>query len=49
MVVNGFPASAGHTLVTTRRHVSDFFDVIREEGEAICETVWHVRERLQAA
>jgi diadenosine tetraphosphate (Ap4A) HIT family hydrolase len=45
---DGYPVSPGHTLVTTRRHVSDLFEVTPEEREAIWEAVSHVRERLQA-
>ncbi len=34
-VRDGFPVSAGHSLIITRRHISSFFDTTTEEKTAI--------------
>ena len=46
IVLDAYPVSPGHTLVITRRHVPDFFEVTPEERTALLEAIWRARERL---
>lgn len=45
-LADGFPVSAGHTLVVPRRHVADFFDLPEDEQHDAWSLVAHVRRRL---
>jgi diadenosine tetraphosphate (Ap4A) HIT family hydrolase len=47
-VPDAFPVSPGHTLVITRRHVADFFELSRTEVAAIMDLVFRLRDRLVA-
>jgi len=47
-ILDAYPVSPGHTLVITRRHVPDLFEVTVAEREAIWEAVWRARDRLTA-
>jgi diadenosine tetraphosphate (Ap4A) HIT family hydrolase len=42
-----FPVTPGHTLITTVRHVADFFDVTPEECSAFMEALWRARDLVQ--
>lgn len=44
---DGFPVSAGHTLIVPRRHVADFFDLNEQEQMAIWMLVAPVRRILE--
>ena len=43
---DGFPICPGHTLVIPRRHVSSFFDISRDEREALFALVEQVKLTL---
>lgn len=43
---DNFPVNPGHTLVVSRRHTADWFDVSRQERDAIIDLVGHVKVRL---
>ncbi len=45
-IPDGFPVSAGHTLVVSRRHVADYFQLSAEEQGAIWALVPEVKVRL---
>ena len=45
-IADAFPVSNGHTLVISRRHVADFFDLSDAEVAAVCELLFRVRRRL---
>ena len=38
-IFDKFPATKGHMLVIPKRHVANFFDITKEEGEAIFDLV----------
>jgi diadenosine tetraphosphate (Ap4A) HIT family hydrolase len=42
-----YPASPGHTLIISRRHVKDFFDLNEEEKAACFELLQEMKEKLQ--
>lgn len=46
---DGFPVTKGHTLIITRRHVTSFFEVSKEERIALFDLVAEVRELLVEA
>jgi diadenosine tetraphosphate (Ap4A) HIT family hydrolase len=43
-----FPVSPGHTLVLSRRHVADFFELSRAEVAGLTDLVFQVQRRLAA-
>ena len=43
---DGFPVSPGHSLVVPRRHVSDYFELTREEQAAVWALVGEVKVAL---
>lgn len=43
---DGFPLSAGHTLVVPRRHVASYFDLSPAEQQAMWQLVAHMQERI---
>ena len=43
---DGFPVSAGHTLVVSRRHLADYFELSPDERAAIWALVPEVKVRL---
>jgi len=45
---DGFPVTAGHTLIVPRRHIPSFFEATREEQAALCDLVAQMRELLLA-
>ena len=47
--MDGYPVSPGHVLITTRRHVEDFFDTTAEERVAIMEALCRARNVLANA
>ena len=47
--LDGFPASAGHTLVIPRRHTPSFRDLTSEEWSAIGRLAKTLKDNLQAA
>ncbi len=46
---DGFPVSAGHTLVVLRRHLADYFDATAPEQAAIWRLAAQVKAQLDAA
>jgi diadenosine tetraphosphate (Ap4A) HIT family hydrolase len=46
--LDGFPVTAGHTLVTPRKHVSSIYELETHEQKAVWELVGAVRKRLLA-
>src|SRR5262245_60760154 len=48
-LLDAYPASLGHTLVTVRRHVADFFDLSPAEVAEMHELLCEMQRRLQAA
>src|SRR4051794_20297195 len=40
---DAYPVTAGHTLIVTRRHVADFFDLTSEEVAGILELLGEVK------
>jgi len=44
-----YPVTEGHLLVIPRRHFPDFFEMGRQELEAVFELVWHLKRRLAEA
>lgn len=42
-----YPASPGHTLIISRRHISDFFELTEEEKTACFELLQEVKEKLE--
>ncbi|KTS08377.1 hypothetical protein SB2_00540 [Methylobacterium radiotolerans] len=47
-IEDGFPVTAGHTLILSRRHVSDYFDLHRSERMAIDDLLQARRRALLA-
>jgi diadenosine tetraphosphate (Ap4A) HIT family hydrolase len=47
-IMDAFPVSQGHTLVVSRRHVSDFFCLSGAEMEAVIELLFRMQRRLAA-
>jgi diadenosine tetraphosphate (Ap4A) HIT family hydrolase len=47
-MADGFPVTAGHTLVIPRRHVADYFDLSAEEVVACHELTREVRQQVLA-
>jgi len=45
---DAYPVSPGHTLVIPRRHVGSFFDVTREERDALFDLLAQARAGLAA-
>lgn len=45
-LIDGYPVSPGHTLVTTTRHVADLFQVSEAEREALWDALARARDRL---
>ena len=45
-LLDAFPVTPGHTLVTTRRHVDDLFLLTEPERSALWECVCQARDRL---
>lgn len=42
-----YPASPGHTLIISRRHTGDFFDLNEEEKAACFDLLQEVKEKLE--
>ncbi len=42
-----YPASPGHTLIISRRHAGDFFDLNEEEKAACFDLLQEVKEKLE--
>lgn len=42
-----YPTSPGHTLIISRRHVSDFFDLTEEEKAACFDLLEKVKKKLE--
>jgi diadenosine tetraphosphate (Ap4A) HIT family hydrolase len=45
-IADAFPVSQGHTLVLSRRHVSDFFELSEAEMAALMELLFRMQRRL---
>lgn len=45
---DGFPVSPGHTLIIPRRHVASFFELNRDERDAMMDLLALVKSRLDA-
>lgn len=43
---DGYPVTNGHTLIITKRHVKTYFDLTKEEKEAIDEAIMTIKKRL---
>lgn len=41
-----FPVNPGHTLVITKRHVSNYFDLLIEEKQAIDEALIYLKTKI---
>ena len=48
VVRDGFPISRGHTLVVPKRHVSSFFELRREERQAVMDLLEAAKRTLDA-
>jgi diadenosine tetraphosphate (Ap4A) HIT family hydrolase len=48
-VADGFPVSAGHTLVIPRRHVNSFFELAEDEVAAVYSLLRCMKDRLDEA
>ena len=48
VIRDGFPISPGHTLVIPKRHVGSFFDLTREERDALMALLDSSKESLDA-
>jgi len=47
-IADAFPVSQGHTLIISRRHVADFFDLSGAEVTAVMELLFRMQRRLAA-
>jgi diadenosine tetraphosphate (Ap4A) HIT family hydrolase len=47
-MADAFPVSPGHTLIVSRRHVANFFQLSPEERTAILDLLFQMRSRLLA-
>ncbi len=47
-IADAFPVAEGHTLVISRRHIADFFELSGPEVAAICELLFHMKRRIAA-
>lgn len=47
-IADGYPVTPGHTLIISRRHTADFFELSSIEIQAIVELLHRMRERLLA-
>jgi diadenosine tetraphosphate (Ap4A) HIT family hydrolase len=47
-IADAFPVSVGHTLVISRRHVADFFDLSEAEMTAVLNLLFRVQRRIAA-
>jgi len=47
-ILDGFPVSAGHTLIVTRREIATWFDATEAEQLAVLHLVDEVRRQLDA-
>lgn len=45
-ILDAFPVSPGHTLVITRRHLADVFDLTRDEIGDILQLIVSTRDRI---
>jgi diadenosine tetraphosphate (Ap4A) HIT family hydrolase len=43
---DGYPVSEGHTLIITKRHVNTYFDLTKEEKNAVDEAIMTIKKRL---
>jgi ATP adenylyltransferase len=46
---DGFPVTAGHTLIIPKRHAYDYFDLIQSEVHAINQLLRNAKSKLQAS
>jgi diadenosine tetraphosphate (Ap4A) HIT family hydrolase len=49
VVDDAFPVSHGHTLVISRRHTADLFDLTREETASLLQLLWRARTRIDSS
>jgi diadenosine tetraphosphate (Ap4A) HIT family hydrolase len=47
-IYDGFPVSAGHTLIIPKRHIASFFEMTEEEQGAMLDLLAVIRQRLVA-
>jgi diadenosine tetraphosphate (Ap4A) HIT family hydrolase len=47
-IADAFPVSEGHTLVVSRRHVADLFELSEAEVAAVIELLFRMQRRLVA-
>lgn len=45
-IADAYPVSQGHTLVVSRRHVADFFELSDAEVTAVLELLFRMKRRL---
>lgn len=45
-IYDGFPVNPGHTLIITKRHVSNYFDLTIEEKQSIDGALMYVKSKL---
>ncbi|MDX9691397.1 MAG: HIT family protein [Acholeplasmataceae bacterium] len=45
-IYDGFPVNLGHTLIITKRHVSNYFDLTIAEKQSIDEALMHMKSKL---
>jgi diadenosine tetraphosphate (Ap4A) HIT family hydrolase len=48
-ILDAYPVSPGHTLIVSRRHVANYFDLTTEEAASLHELLGEMHARLQTA
>lgn len=46
VILDGYPVSQGHSLIITKRHVSNYFDLTLDEKQAIDQALIHMKKQL---
>ena len=46
VILDGYPVSQGHSLIITKRHVSNYFDLTLDEKQAIDQALMHMKKEL---
>ena len=46
VILDGYPVSQGHSLIITKRHVSNYFELTLEEKQAIDQALMHMKKQL---
>lgn len=45
-IKDGYPVTKGHTLIITKRHISNYFDLTAFEKQSIDEAIMHLKQEL---